>query len=134
MSGVSSTWWGGAHYSTEEQVVGEWIDGKPLYQKTVNCGTLPNKTIKTVEHNISNISLIVNVFGFAHKNTSGSYTTTTAFVIPLGFSNPTSGGSLANAVSVCANKTNIIINGSGQDCSATWINSFVTLQYTKTTD
>ena len=23
-------------YSTDEQVIGEWIDGKPLYEKTVN--------------------------------------------------------------------------------------------------
>ena len=33
---VSSTWWGGVHYSEEEQVIGTWIDGKPLYQKTVD--------------------------------------------------------------------------------------------------
>ena len=23
-------------YSTDEHIVGEWIDGKPLYEKTVN--------------------------------------------------------------------------------------------------
>lgn len=26
--------WGGPNYSTNEQVVGTWIDGKPIYQKT----------------------------------------------------------------------------------------------------
>ena len=25
-------------YSTEEQVIGEWIDGKPLYEKVVDLG------------------------------------------------------------------------------------------------
>lgn len=30
-------------YSTEEQVIGEWIDGKPLYQKTIQT-TLPSGT------------------------------------------------------------------------------------------
>ena len=35
MSGV--TWWGGK-YSTDEQVVGTWIDGKPVYQKMLQFG------------------------------------------------------------------------------------------------
>lgn len=35
---------GGAiqNYSTEEQVVGTWIDGKPLYQKTVETTNIPS--------------------------------------------------------------------------------------------
>lgn len=30
----------GNHYSTTEKIVGTWIDGKPIYQKTV-VGTMP---------------------------------------------------------------------------------------------
>lgn len=29
-------------YSTNERVVGTWIDGKPLYQKTVDMGAIPS--------------------------------------------------------------------------------------------
>ena len=36
------------YYSTDEKVIGRWTDGKPLYQKTISCGTLPNNTTKTV--------------------------------------------------------------------------------------
>ena len=50
-------------YSTDEQIVGEWIDGKPLYQKTVDLGVLTNG--KVVNHNISNIAQIVDVQGIA---------------------------------------------------------------------
>ena len=29
-------------YSTEEQVIGKWIDGKPLYQRIIDCGAIPS--------------------------------------------------------------------------------------------
>ena len=35
------------HYSTDEQIIGTWIDGKPLYQKTVEAN-LSNGVIYTV--------------------------------------------------------------------------------------
>lgn len=35
-------------YSTEERQVGVYIDGKPLYQKTVNMGTLATQNYKSV--------------------------------------------------------------------------------------
>ena len=43
-------------YSTEEHVVGKWIDGKVLYEKTVAC-TANGET----SHNIQNIDLIVDL-------------------------------------------------------------------------
>lgn len=49
-------------YSTDEKVVGTWIDGKPLYQKTI-IGTMPNVTTDgtyvstNIAHNIANIDL-----------------------------------------------------------------------------
>lgn len=44
---------GGVSYSTEEQDTGlTWIDGKKIYQKTVEFGTLPNASSKEVAHDI----------------------------------------------------------------------------------
>ena len=43
-------------YSTTEQVCGTWIDGKTLYQKTIDFGALPNSTTKEVAHGISNVT------------------------------------------------------------------------------
>lgn len=62
----TSVWWGGS-YSTEEQVVGTWIDGKPIYQKTINCGTLPNNNVISINHNISNFQHLIHVWGYAQR-------------------------------------------------------------------
>lgn len=57
------------HYSTSERVVGTWVDGSTLYEKTVNFGSLPNNTTKTVSSGLSNIS-IQQIFGVA-KSSNG---------------------------------------------------------------
>ena len=45
-------------YSTSEKMIGTWVDGSPLYQKTIEFGALPNAAEKSVAHGISNISQI----------------------------------------------------------------------------
>lgn len=35
-------------YSEEEKLIGEWIDGKPLYRKVVDVGNMPNNTTKQI--------------------------------------------------------------------------------------
>lgn len=45
-------------YSTNEQVIGKWIDGKPLYRKTISQkGGLTN-TNQTINHGIANVKII----------------------------------------------------------------------------
>lgn len=46
-------------YSTEEQVVGEWIDGKPIYQRTFS-GIMPETMVGTISiiENIGELELI----------------------------------------------------------------------------
>lgn len=58
------------NYSTEEQHVGTWIDGKPLYQKVIEFGTLPNATHKDIEHGIADVEEIFISGGYV-KSTSG---------------------------------------------------------------
>ena len=48
-------------YSTEEQVIGTWIDGKILYRKTILYnGSMSNDLF--IEHGIENIYDVINVF------------------------------------------------------------------------
>lgn len=51
-------------YSTEEQVIGTWIDGKPLYRKTIVANFelqfATQVTCYDVRHNISNIDKVVH--------------------------------------------------------------------------
>ena len=40
-------------YSTDERIVGKWIDGSDVYEKVINFGKLPNATTKSVTHGIT---------------------------------------------------------------------------------
>ena len=43
------------NYSTTERLVGKWINGKPIYRKTISIDALPNNTFGSYPTNISNI-------------------------------------------------------------------------------
>ena len=105
------------NYSTTEHVVGTWIDGSPLYEKTIDLGYLPNATIKNVPHGISNLDVVVSLSGIAN-------TTTVSVVLPSA-----SPAGLSNAVVIVRNDANIVIN-SGMDYSA--YHGYATIRYTKT--
>lgn len=67
---------GGGHtYSTQEQVVGTWIDGRPVYSKTFELGTLSSNN-NNVNHNISNLAQVIDVEGYS-TNWDGS----TSFIL-----------------------------------------------------
>ena len=106
------------NYSTEEQVVGTWIDGKPLYEKTIDLGYLPDNGTKQVNHNISNLRFVTNINGFAYSTT----------ILPLPNIHP---NGIQYAVSVGITATTINIS-TGTDRSSFY--GYLTLQYTKTTD
>ena len=106
-------------YSTEEVFTGSyWIDGKKIYRKTINCGTLPNSTTKNVSFTISNLDKGVKLYGFANSS-SGT-------CIPLPYYN-TDG----NGVQIWFDSNKIFIRD-----TANWspYTGYVTLEYTKTTD
>lgn len=107
------------NYSTEEQDTGlKWIDGKKIYQKTVSCGELPNKTNKSIAHGIINMDVVVDLKGMA-KNGSGLYVT-----VPLVNKDP--------GVRLDADATNIYLQSS--DDWSNYSNAYITIQYTKTID
>lgn len=111
-------------YSTTERVVGSWM-GKPLYQKTVNTGIFPDNASKNVAHGISNIDKVVSIEGYV-LNTSDI---TFSPVRLLNDFYP----DVNTLVSVDA--TNIRIScRKNNNGSSGWTESYVTLQYTKTTD
>ena len=47
-------------YSTEEQVIGKWIDGKPLYRKIISH-TITGSSQEQEPHNISNIDRVISI-------------------------------------------------------------------------
>lgn len=107
-------------YSTTEKIVGTWIDGKPLYQKTIDFGYLPNvESVKTVNHLISNISEVLGIKAIA-KIPGSTWINISPWV-----GGTTSANSRLSVTALDVSMTNpTSVNMSGWYC-------YVTLQYTK---
>lgn len=106
-------------YSLEEKIVGTWIDGKPLYQKTIDCGTI-GALETTIPHGIEDFDKLMYL---GHYVSNGS-----EFVIM--FSIDEDSGD--KAMSLTIDDTNIVIHSPVPIPSGHPM--VVTLQYTKTTD
>lgn len=123
-------------YSTDEQVIGKWIDGKPLYQKTVQIpvSTFSSSTGSSgyytvgVPHNISNLKLVVDLRGNAYGNV----------VRPVPFSYGATSPDFSWFSSLGTNDATVFIEcGSNFRQSVITQNTYgayITLKYTKTTD
>lgn len=112
-------------YSTEEQVVGRWIDGKPLYQVTIETTTGSKiNALKEIDLPTDDIERISSINGIM-TDSYGGYI-------------PVSGAFVSNDTSTCVK---IAYDVSKKVltiwCSQTnWLNAkiCITVTYTKTTD
>jgi hypothetical protein len=100
-------------YSTTEQIIGRWIDGKPIYQKTIDFGALPNNTTKLIQHNITYLKDVVGISGFLLKSD-----------ITVCIPNDTTPGLWRDGIYL----------GISTISDNTQYNGYITLTYTKTTD
>ena len=106
------------HYSTSEHVVGTWIDGSTIFEKTMNptCSVGDN----TLNHNISNFGRLVSIEGVCKYNNGSEY-----LYLPYTSTSPLS---YTIYISNVTNTTYKVGVGSGfssiQDC-------YVTIRYTK---
>ena len=101
------------NYSTSEHIIGKWTDGSVLYEKTVDCGALPNSTTKIVQTDISNLNFFVSLNGIAIRNDK-------AVTYDM--------SSLANARwYIATTGVNIVTTSDLSD-----YNGYVTMRYTKT--
>lgn len=107
----------GEHYDTNERATGRvWVDGSPLYTKTVSVGALPNATVINTLHNILGLGDIILLHGWARNGSNR---------IPI----PYIGTTTTDYVSVFCTNTQIRIT-TGIDWSS--YSGYVTLEYTKT--
>lgn len=109
----------GTHYSTEEQVIGTWIDGSVLYRKTISFGALPNANVKSVANDIADLDFMVNLSVVA-KSTSGDFVSIPHVVT----------GATSSNMSVWASTTDLTIRTAANYSHYTIC--FFTLEYTKT--
>ena len=114
--------YGNYNYSTTENVIGQWIDGKPIYRKVISTNSLAgSQDYKEIPHGISNMDKIVSLKCIA-KDENDVY---------FDFNNLT-GTTGTTSIKVFIDNTNIsVYNGAiiGPVNEAYFI-----LEYTKTTD
>lgn len=111
------------NYSTQEQKIGTWINGKPIYRKLIKIDAFPNASLSYVNHNIENIDEIIRIYGKATDNTSELKTT-----LELPYVNPLSE---SIGIGIHCNTSNITIRA-GDDRSN--YSGYAIIEYTKTTD
>ena len=105
-------------YSTSEvDTQTTWVDGSKIYKKTINFGALPDSTIKSVAHSISNLGYVVKIEGTAVANS-------TWIPLPLVYSSTNA----AYNVEVTVSTTDVVCNTT-QDRSM--FSAYITLYYTK---
>lgn len=111
-------------YSTEEKVVGKWIDGKLVYEKTIFADSGFVSGENNIAHNISNFEKTIKTSGTLYK--TGQYSR------PIG--EEINNGDYSAGIDL-VNSTNIVlIIGSGIISDQLFDSLAITLQYTKTTD
>ena len=102
-------------YSTEEiKTGGTWIDGKPIYRKVVDIGTLLDTTSKIAPHNIQNLGKVLEAKLVANDSTNN-------IVCDFG----------GTALAVYIDSVNIVITSNS---NFSGYSGYAIIEYTKTTD
>ena len=110
-------------YSTNETVVGTWIDGKPIYRKVYEISSLPNKGRMYVDCNIPNVQHVITMRGVMESSTEWDS-------MPSAYTNGTLIDSLViERTGNTLTRIRILNNFDRSKFSA-----FVILEYTKITD
>ena len=116
-------------YSTTEKIVGKWIDGKPLYRKTITFTTIIKMNeITSIAHNIENAKNIFIDFSASFVEANIGESNYLSCGLPLiGYS-----GNISDKVYCYVNLTDINFYSNGS-WGENWT-KHITLKYTKTTD
>lgn len=117
-------------YSTEEKVVGSWLDGSTIYQKTISCGQVPQavtsgtRVNKEVAHGVTNIDRVVNLVGSCFA-TASSHVCPPIMPVQMAMNNTNTPG-----INIRIDATNIYIVNSNTAYNGI-TDVYVTIQYTK---
>lgn len=120
----------GDNYSTSEKVIGTWIDGKPLYRKTVTINSInASNNYIDVSHGISNMSMPISVKGIVKITNVNQYR-------PLGCMFINTSGDLDsqyvfNVYGVTESAFTLCY---GNWWKTRFDKAYITIEYTKTTD
>ena len=107
-----------ATLSSEEKLIGKWIDGKPLYRKLLGVDlSNEHSTNTSVPHNISNLENFARIDGILIRSSNAGWVPVNSY------------SSTSYRISVVGTTSNLNIQNVGYVGTARYI-----LEYTKTTD
>lgn len=110
------------NYSTNEQVIGTWVDGKPLYRKTYQISSISSSNADLVDIRSLNIETVVKLYG-----TLNSQANTGVYTYPMPLYDSSSNYSVLF-------KSDYYIRGRASIGSGSFHSCYITIEYTKTTD
>lgn len=114
---------GGVDYSLTEQDTGlKWIDGKAIYQKTIDFGSMPVNSEKDVAHGISNLAFVVDMEFIVYNSTDVQWRLMPSI---------SRGNIQAQSVYGVDSQYVFVLGGQNADIDTSW-NGIVTIRYTKT--
>lgn len=117
-------------YSDEEREIGVWIDGKPLYEKTVTFGNIPAGTNNyTIQMGLSNVDNVIEYNGMGYDSANNSYFRLPLVIIHLPYSDLQKYSSTIQTYNKSADTVRI---DTGSERPIT--GGYITIRYTKTTD
>lgn len=108
-----------SYSETEQKTGGYWIDGKPIYTKVVNIGTVSTSTSVSYLHSISNIDNVIHSEGQCKYSSS---------FLPIPYVTPATN----TAIQLYVTDTSIVLNKGSNISTITDV--VVKIEYTKTTD
>ena len=116
-------------FSSNETIIGKWIDGKPLYRKTITFTTIIKQNETTsIAHNIKNAKNIFIDFSASFMEANIGASDYISYNFPLiGYV-----GNITDKVYCYVTLTNINFYANGS-WAENWT-KHITLKYTKTTD
>lgn len=122
-------------YSTDEQVVGTWIDGKPIYQKTISINSYTKNAFTKIDIDSLNIDLMINYSGIALLNRSNVIAVQESGMIADDAEAGRMGFFITfyNKDSETSNRNKLVYRVNYVE-QTTPLQMYITLQYTKTTD
>ena len=125
-SGRYTTYGGLAHhYSTTEQVIGTWIDGKPIYEITVPKTNIAIRSGDQIAHGVDNIKFCLRLYADMYDSANERSWNVEAGAI-VNDSGQSNGFRFF--------PTYLLVSGNNNFSASEYRTWYFTLQYTKTTD
>lgn len=107
-------------YSEEEREIGVWIDGKPLYQKTLKVAPIALSNGTTIPHGVSDLEILADAFIVLHRSNGEFYMPYTS--------------TYKNTSNFVIQGDNLVFVSTDSWTASDYVNLYATLRYTKTTD